>query len=211
MQQEQMTRHSLHFIEIDTQIRAENVRIGMSLGHHCELYSDLSELAVHPPRAGVVLVRDSFENGGMDFIMDRLMALGIFLPVVAMDYDPSPARVVDAVKAGALDYLAMPLKAERLTACLSRIARDADVVSESRRRTIDARQRLAALSGRERQVLDRLANGGSNKEIARELAISPRTVEIHRANMMMKLGARHSAEAIRLRMESDMDPVAIVS
>ena len=50
MHQEQTTNMPLHFIESDTQTRAEIVRVGMSLGHHCELYSDLSELAAHPPR-----------------------------------------------------------------------------------------------------------------------------------------------------------------
>ena len=60
---------------------------------------------------------------------------------------------------------------------------------------------MADLSPREREVLDWLTRGCSNKVIARELTISPRTVEIHRANMMSKLGARHSAEAIRLRLE----------
>ena len=56
------------------------------------------------------------------------------------------------------------------------------------------------------QVLDWLAEGSSNKAIARELDISPRTVEIHRANMMNKLGARHAAEAVRLRLEAKLEP-----
>jgi DNA-binding CsgD family transcriptional regulator len=59
---------------------------------------------------------------------------------------------------------------------------------------------------REREVLDWLAEGSSNKAIARELDISPRTVEIHRANMMTKLGARHAAEAVRLKLEAKLEP-----
>jgi len=51
-----------------------------------------------------------------------------------------------------------------------------------------------------------LAEGSSNKAIARELDISPRTVEIHRANMMTKLGARHAAEAVRLKLEAKLEP-----
>ncbi len=205
MRPETKTKLTLQVVESDTQARAEIVRVGMSLGHHCELYSDLAELAVYPPRSGIILVRDCPENGGVDFVMDRLMTLGISLPVVAMDDSPLPGRVVDAVKAGALDYLAMPLKPERLASCLARIEREAAIVSEARQRTIQARRRLSALSGREREVLDHLANGGSNKEIARQLEISPRTVEIHRANMMAKLGARHAAEAIRMKMESGLN------
>ena len=68
-----------------------------------------------------------------------------------------------------------------------------------------ARNLLSNLSGREREVLEGLTNGGSNKDIARILSISPRTVEIHRANMMNKLGARHAAEAIRISLEAAGD------
>jgi FixJ family two-component response regulator len=71
---------------------------------------------------------------------------------------------------------------------------------------IEARDRISTLSTREREVLDWLAEGSSNKAIARELDISPRTVEIHRANMMNKLGVRHAAEAVRLRLEAKLEP-----
>ncbi|WP_232366704.1 response regulator transcription factor [Alteripontixanthobacter muriae] len=72
---------------------------------------------------------------------------------------------------------------------------------------IEARGRLSALSGHEREVLDWLSRGSSNKNIARELDISPRTVEIHRANMMSKLGANHAADAVRLRLEAQLEDV----
>ncbi|WP_255548125.1 response regulator transcription factor [Erythrobacter ani] len=71
---------------------------------------------------------------------------------------------------------------------------------------IEARGRIANLSVREREVLDWLTEGSSNKVIARRLEISPRTVEIHRANMMHKLGARHAADAVRLRLEAKLEP-----
>jgi FixJ family two-component response regulator len=78
-----------------------------------------------------------------------------------------------------------------------------------RRRTIEARQRIATLSGREREVLEYMVAGRTNKLIARELEISPRTVEIHRANMMSKLGARQSAEAVRLRLEAQVESLLV--
>lgn len=193
---------ALHFIEADTQVRAELVRTGYAIGHHCEIYADMSELAAHPPRSGLIIVRDQIETGGVAAVLDRLLSLGVWLPVVAMDYQPSPSRIVQAIKDGALDYMVLPLHTERLAKAIAKVSREAHDVSAQRQRVLVARSRLSMLTGREREVLEALSGGGSNKQIARTLSISPRTVEIHRANMMNKLGARHAAEAIRIKLEA---------
>ena len=197
---------SLHFIDSDTRQRAELARVGFSLGHHSEVYGDLSELAAHPPREGIIIARDTPGDGGVSTMLERLSKLGIWLPLIATDTDPRPGRIVEAIKAGALDYLPLPLETERFERCLNRIEKEAEMFGEARRRMIEARNRIASLSVREREVLEWLAEGSSNKVIARELDISPRTVEIHRANMMHKLGARHAAEAVRLKLESRLEP-----
>ncbi|MFW5633575.1 MAG: response regulator transcription factor [Erythrobacter sp.] len=202
-----MTRKaSLHFIDSSTRHRAELARVGFSLGHHSEVYGDMSELSVHPPREGIIIARDTAEEGGVATILERLSRLGIWLPLIAVDVQPRPGRIVEAIKAGALDYLSLPLDPERFSRCLTRIEKEAEVFGAQRRRMIEARDRIASLSQREREVLDWLAEGSSNKVIARELDISPRTVEIHRANMMTKLGARHAAEAVRLKLEAKLEP-----
>ncbi len=197
---------SLHFIDSNSRHRAELARVGFQLGHHSEVYGDLSELSVHPPREGIIIARDLPEEGGVAMILERLSRLGIWLPLIAIDADPRPGRIVEAIKAGALDYLTLPLDSARFERCLARIEREAEVFGAARRRMIEARDRIASLSSRERQVLEWLAEGSSNKVIARELDISPRTVEIHRANMMHKLGARHAAEAVRLKIEAKLEP-----
>ena len=102
-------------------------------------------------------------------------------------------NIVAAIKAGALDYLALPIKPDQLLRTLSKLEPEAEEFPLARRRVIEARNRIESLSGREREVLEWLSAGSSNKVIARELEISPRTVEIHRANMMAKLGAQHAA------------------
>jgi len=202
-----MTRKaSLHFIDSSSRHRAELARVGFSLGHHSEVYGDMSELSVHPPREGIIIARDIAEEGGVAMLLERLSRLGIWLPLIAVDFQPRPGRIVEAIKAGALDYLSLPLDPERFARCLTRIEKEAEVFGAQRRRMIEARDRIASLSQREREVLDWLAEGSSNKVIARELDISPRTVEIHRANMMSKLGARHSAEAVRLNLEAKLEP-----
>lgn len=209
-----MTRKaSLHFIDSNSRHRAELARIGFTLGHHAEVYGDLSELSVHPPREGIIVARDTPQEGGVSMILERLSRLGIWLPLIAIDNDPRPGRIVEAIKAGALDYLSLPLDylslpldTDRFERCLARIEKEAEVFGAARRRMIEARDRISSLSAREREVLEWLTEGSSNKVIARELDISPRTVEIHRANMMHKLGARHAAEAVRLKLEAKLEP-----
>lgn len=201
-----MTRKApLHFIDSCSRQRAEMARIGFAMGHHSEVYNDISELSVHPPREGIIIARDTPEEGGVAMTLERLSRLGIWLPLIAVDVQPRPGKIVEAIKAGALDYLSLPLDPERFTRCLARVGQEAELFGAARRRMIEARDRISTLSTREREVLEWLARGSSNKAIARELAISPRTVEIHRANMMTKLGARHAAEAVRLRLEAGME------
>ena len=194
----------LHFIDPSTRIRAELSRIGFELGHHAEVYGDVDELIEHTPRSGIIIARDDPAVGGVVATLDRLSQAGVWLPLLATDHDPDTARTVAAIKAGALDYLALPIERDAFARTLARMSEEARAHGEARRRMIEARDRIEALSNRERQVLDWLAEGSSNKAIARELEISPRTVEIHRANMMTKLGAKHSAEAVRLRIEAQM-------
>lgn len=200
-------RHIIHFVEPDQRWRADLARVAFAAGHHAEVYADLAELTAHPPQRGMIAVRDALPLGDIASALDILARAGIWLPVVAMDVAPNTARVVGAIKAGAFDYLALPIEPERLSELLGRVDEESRANAEARRRMIEARDRIGNLSAREREVLDWLAQGCSNKSIARELAISPRTVEIHRANMMAKLGASHSAEAVRLRIEARLDAV----
>lgn len=197
----------VHIVEPCQRLRAELARTCYALGYHCELYADMDEMAAHRPRLGIIVARDDAENGGVSLFLERLLALGIWLPVIATQINPRPTQIVQAIKCGAIDYLALPIDSDRFERCLARVSKEAEDFAAARRRTIDARSRLATLSGREFEVLEHLTAGESNKVIARELEISPRTVEIHRANMMSKLHAKHAAEAVRLRLEANLAPV----
>ncbi len=199
-----MTKPTLHYLDDDTRVRAELSHAAFRLGYHTELYGSIEEIADHPPREGLLLVRDRPQAGGLGAVVRQLADIGVWLPVVAVDTVPTTMRIVSAIKAGALDYIALPLDEARFAATMARIADDAERQSAERKRMVEARDRIASLSNREREVLEWLAEGSSNKAIARELAISPRTVEIHRANMMHKLGARHAAEAVRLKLEAQI-------
>ncbi len=178
-------RFTLHYIDPASRARAEMAQLALSIGCHCEVYGDLSELASHPPRSGLVLVRETPGQNKIGGVFAQMERLGIWLPLIALGEEPRPTDIVAAIKAGALDYLALPMKPDQLLRTLSKLEPEA----LARRRVIEARNRIESLSGGEREVLEWLSAGSSNKVIARELEISPRTVEIHRANMMAKLGA----------------------
>ena len=129
------------------------------------------------------------------------------IPVIVMTGQGDVQAAVRAMKAGAVDFLEKPFDDDTLLnaieAALTRSERpnrDSEV--------LEAAERLAALSPREREVLDALIAGRSNKVIAYDLGISVRTVEVHRARMMDRLGVRQLAEAIRLAVMARMAPHA---
>lgn len=195
----------IHVVDGDTRARAEGARVAFALGHHAEVYADHGELIRHVPSKGIILAREEPDAGGAPAMLADLARAGIWLPLVVMAEEPAVEQVVSAIKSGALDYLRLPLEQERLAQALRRVAREAEAHAEARRRLMAARERIGSLTRREREVLDWLANGCTNKAIARALSISPRTVEIHRANMMAKLGASHPADAIKLRIDAQLD------
>lgn len=195
-------RVTLHILDGDTARRAQLARLAFAAGHHAEIYASVAELLAHAPAGGLVLAHDDPEGEGIPRLISAMMQAGHWLPVIAIAETPETSAVVRAIKAGALDYLAMPEQIAPLNEAVGRAAAEAESFRAQRARAAEARQRISRLSQREREVLDRLAEGCSNKAIARDLEISPRTVEIHRMKMMGKLGARHAAEAVRLRIEA---------
>lgn len=196
-------RLKLHYVDADASDRARFAQIAMELGHHCELYDGLAEIAVHPPRLGILVLRDEPAMGvGVFNAIARLEQMGIWLSVLAIGEAPEPRTIVEAIKAGALDYLTLPLELPRFQRCLARISVEDQHTSIVRRRRVEAQERVNRLTAREGEVLDQLAFGQSNKAIARKLGISPRTVEIHRANMMSKLEASNAAGVVRIALDA---------
>jgi two-component system response regulator FixJ len=128
----------------------------------------------------------------------RLTEAGVTLPVIVMTGHGDVPIAVAALKAGALDFLEKPFDDERLIAAV----RAALTASEAARRVAataaELAARLANLTPREHEVLDLLVVGNPNKTIAYDLGASPRTIEVHRARVMEKMGARNLPELVRM-------------
>jgi two-component system response regulator FixJ len=130
----------------------------------------------------------------------RLTELGINLPVIVMTGHGDVPMAVEAMKAGAVDFIEKPFDDAVL---LTAIQMALDRYGEQGKREAEAAQITAKANGlsvRERQVLDGLIAGHPNKTIAYDLDISPRTVEIHRANVMTKMGAGSLSELVRMAL-----------
>ena len=200
-----MDRTTLHIIGGESRSRAEQARIAFALGHHAEVYAELGELLERPPHEGIVIAADDGRPAMARELIRLLGEKGLWLPVVLASPEPEFERAVAAIKAGALDYLKLPFEMGSFARRLASILDEAVQHAGRRRREVEAQRAISLLSRREREVLELLSAGCSNKEIARCLEISPRTVEIHRANMMSKLGAGHAADAVRLWIEARLE------
>ena len=135
--------------------------------------------------------------------LKRIKALRTGTPVFMLADEPDLERAVGAMRAGAYDVVAKPIDTERfLKSVREALQRDVHLGAvQGGRRPIEIRG-FNHLTPREREVLQLITNGQSNKEAGRELGISPRTIEVHRARVMEKLGARNTADLMRIVLTS---------
>jgi len=198
-----MRKHS-HLILVD-----RNLRRRAAISHclsdsniHVEPFEDGSELITHWPHEGILLVHDDGET--ISELIEYMGASGDWLPLIGFAENPSTRDVVKAVTAGALDYVGWPFDEQSIAEIVSEVEGKAEAMGSLKLREAVARSRVERLTRREREVLAGVANGLSNRLIGEKLHISPRTVEIHRANMLTKMGANHTSEAIHIAIEASV-------
>ena len=131
-------------------------------------------------------------------LQEELVRRNVRLPVIVVTGHGDVPLAVRAMKAGAIDFLEKPYDEHVLLASIGRALKEFSHAAEIAIAVQAATARLASLTERERQVLDLLSIGKPNKVVAYELNISPRTVEIHRARVMEKMGAKSLAELVRM-------------
>ena len=152
---------------------------------------------VEPHQRGCVVTHLSLPGlHGVDLIR-MLKAGGSLLPVIVITDQADVPRAVLSMKAGALDFIEKPFDTDRILGAVRAglELNDARMAAEADR--LRMQRRMNSLTARERQVLDLIMEGASNKVIAARLAISPRTVEIYRANVMSKMRAESLSDLIR--------------
>jgi len=155
-------------------------------------------LATFDPAARGCIITD-LRMPGMDGIelIRALKGVGCILPVIVITGHADVSRAVDAMKAGAIDFIEKPYESEVILKGVRHCLEENDAAVDAGATRTRILRRLESLTPRERQVLDLIVDGASNKVIASTLSISPRTVEIYRANVMSKMRAESLSDLIR--------------
>jgi len=184
----------------DREVREAIAFMLNSHGRDYRLFESAEDMlgALTPADRGCLLL--DVKMPGLDglALQDRLRQAGIVMPVIFISGHGDIRTAVRAVQAGALDFLEKPFDAELLLEKLDN-ALQIDHAGQAEQAAIaDIEDRLARLTPREREVMEGMLEGKLNKLIAADLDISVRTVELHRAHVLDKLGARNGSELVRL-------------
>jgi two-component system, LuxR family, response regulator FixJ len=191
-----------YIVDADEKRSALLARRLRTLAHQVEMRGPgMEELCEAHGQSAVALVASEQAEP----ILKGLRNADIGMPTIIYAEQPIACEIVCAIEAGALDYLHWPVSKKRLARAVQRAGNRDDPKVRAVRRRSAAKTALRVLSPREIEVLRHLVAGRTSKEIGRELQISPRTVEIHRRNLLAKLNATASADAVRLGVYAGMD------
>ena len=140
-------------------------------------------------------------------VQRRLNDRGVTLPVIIVTGHGDIAMAVQAMRAGAVDFLEKPVSRDRLLEAVARAIDTGRDARQDRRERSDIGARLGALTSRERQVLEQLVMGRTSKVVAHDLGISSRTVEVYRRNVMAKMDAGSLSHLVRMTLVAGIDPL----
>ena len=166
----------------------------------CETFASAGEfLEGHDPGQHACLVADIRMPGmsGLE-LQDELNRRASTIPILFITGHGDVPMAVDAMKSGALDFIQKPFRDEDLLNRIHEALQQDATHRESNRAIAEIRDRRSRLTARETEVMERVVKGHANKVIAFDLGVSQRTIEIHRARVMQKMGARSLAELVRM-------------
>jgi two-component system, LuxR family, response regulator FixJ len=191
---------TVFIVDDDAAVRDSITELVGSVGLHPESYASAPAFlqAFRPERAGcLVLDVRMAEMSGLA-LHQKLNELGARIPVIVLTGHGDVPMAVEAMKAGAVEFLQKPYRDQALLDAIN-VALAADAAARRSRAGAESfEQRRASLTEREREVLEHLLAGKTSKETARALSISPRTAEAHRRNLLQKFGVASAKELLLL-------------
>ena len=197
-----MANDVVHIVDDDVDVRKSLGFLLATADFAVRLYESATAfLATEPKEVDGCVVTDVRMPGidGIEFLR-QLKARGLAVPVIVMTGHADVALAVQAMKEGAADFIEKPFDDQVLIDAIRSALDNRGEPVAAHPQSTEIRKNLATLSERERQVLDGLVSGLPNKTIAYDLGISPRTVEIHRANVMSKMGAGSLSHLVRMAL-----------
>jgi len=192
----------VHVIDDDADVRQSLAFLLSTAGISVQIHDSAVAFLRALPKVEVGCIVTDVRMPGMDGLelQRRLLADKNVIPVIVMTGHGDIALAVEAMKAGAVDFIEKPFDDEMLIRAIKSALTRVREESERDSAASEVRSRLKLLSERERQVLKGLVAGKPNKIIAYELGISPRTVEIYRANVMTKMQADSLSALVRMAL-----------
>ena len=196
----------VHLIDDDEAVRQALAFLLATAGHAVRVYESAESFLLAPPAGAAGCIVSDVRMPGIDglTLLKRLSEIGVAMPVIIMTGHADIPMAVEAMKSGAVDFIEKPFDDEVLLSAIRTALNRQDETAERSAEISGIRARLDLLSERERQVLNGLVAGNPNKTIAYDLDLSPRTVEVHRANVMMKMGASSLSDLVRMTLIADL-------
>lgn len=195
-----MTERVVHLVDDDDAIRRSAGFLLKTSGFRVMVYASGDEFlgVAKGAESGCVLLDIRMPGiNGLD-VQQAMLDRGIGLPVIMLTGHGDVALSVRAMKAGSVDFLEKPFEKAALLRAVETAFNRLRTGDRLKLNGVEAGVRLASLTARERDVVEGLIKGHPNKTIGYDLGISPRTVEIHRANLMRKLGAASLSEVLQI-------------
>lgn len=196
----------IHIIDDDEAIRRSTSFLLKTSGYHVQCWPSGAAFLKDVRQAGSGCILLDIRMPDMDglAVQAALAERGVTMPVVILTGHGDIGTAVRAMKAGAVDFLEKPFEKRKLLGAIEQACERIAAADDQAARGAQARTVLSALTPREHEVLEGLAQGLPNKAIAYDLGISPRTVEVHRANLMAKLEVKSLSDALRIAFAAGM-------
>lgn len=197
-------------VDDDESVRTGLVRLLRSAGHCCEAFASAEEFLRRPRHAGIGCLLLDLRMPSISGLQlqERLARLDYALPVIFLTGHGDIPQSVQAVKRGAIDFLSKPVDASELLRAIAEALNRSEETCAALSATAAARARVEQLTEREYAVMQGVIAGTLNKQIARRLGISEKTVKVHRGNVMQKMAVTSVADLVRACQLAGVQPAS---